>query len=361
VIGVGGRGFGAHAAAIDKLKEEGMNVAVVAVCDAYRPRMLKPSSATKQRLHEIPGTALRSKRGYRHDRHTRSPARYQPSTPSGLERMFIAKSRSPTGGSSISPNAWRRSEEIGTRLSTRLAGMSDGAWSLMKKLVQDGQIGQPIHAECGYFRVGDWANAACLSTIPTAQPGLDLDWEAFLAIRPSAPTTSAAFSAGACTKTTRAARSPTFPSFLYPVLSILGVTFPSKVVATGGKFRYEEREIPDTFNMLADYPEKITVACLGTQGNNHAGTADAARQPHPHHPRLEGTLTIEGNDVVFTPAEGSQKEAQRFPSSTARTGWDIGKPLSIAARSAIPTRCPPPTWPIMSNRSSDGDVGLQRR
>jgi hypothetical protein len=51
------------------------------------------------------------------------------------------------------------------------------------------------------------------------------------------------------------------------------VGFPKVVVATGGKFRYEEREVPDTFNMLIDYPERITVAVLGTQANDHPGTA----------------------------------------------------------------------------------------
>ena len=52
---------------------------------------------------------------------------------------------------------------------------------------------------------------------------------------------------------------------------MLGVTLPKMVVASGGLFRYPEREVPDTFNMLIDYPEKITVAVLGTQGNNDPG------------------------------------------------------------------------------------------
>ena len=47
---------------------------------------------------------------------------------------------------------------------------------------------------------------------------------------------------------------------LLPMVSMLPVTFPSLVVATGGMFRYVEREVPDTFNLLIDYPEKLTVA-----------------------------------------------------------------------------------------------------
>jgi predicted dehydrogenase len=105
-----------------------------------------------------------------------------------------------------------------------------------------------------------------------------------------------------------------FPHSFTPVLSILGVSFPSKVVATGGKFRYDEREIPDTFNMLIDYPEKITVAVLGTQGNNFPGVdGRGAGNRTPIIRGWEGTLTVEKEEVVFTPAEESKKEAKRFP------------------------------------------------
>jgi len=94
---------------------------------------------------------------------------------------------------------------------------------------------------------------------------------------------------------------------------MLGVTMPSTVVATGGKFRYEEREIPDTFNMLIDYPQKITVAVLGTQANDYPATgARGSAQRIPVIRGWEGTLTVQGNEIVFTPAEGSNKKAQRF-------------------------------------------------
>jgi predicted dehydrogenase len=104
-----------------------------------------------------------------------------------------------------------------------------------------------------------------------------------------------------------------FPHSLTPVVSVLGVTMPSTVVATGGKFRYQEREVPDTFNMLIDYPEKITVAVLGTQGNDYPGAGSrGSGQRLPVIRGWEGTLTIESNEIVFIPAQGSQKKPQRF-------------------------------------------------
>lgn len=317
VIGVGGRGFGAHAAAVDKLKEEGMNVAVVAVCDAYRPRMLNAIERYEvkgymkyQELLSDPNVDIVTiatpdhQHGYQAIDAVRAGKDVYCEKPVTHWRQF-----------DLTKRLAQEVKKSGRVFQLGSQGMSDGAWSLMKKLVQDGQIGQPIHAECGYFRVGDWGERGMPIDDPNAQPGLDLDWEAFLGDSPKLPYDVSRFfrwrmyedyAGGPVTDL--------FPHSYTPVLSILGVTFPSKVVATGGKFRYEEREIPDTFNMLADYPEKITVACLGTQGNNHAGTGGrGAGNRIPTIRGWEGTLTIEGNDVVFTPAEGSQKEAKRFP------------------------------------------------
>ena len=104
-----------------------------------------------------------------------------------------------------------------------------------------------------------------------------------------------------------------FPHSLTPTLYMLGVKMPAMAVAAGGKWRYEEREVPDTFNMLIDYPEKITVAVLGTQGNDYSGTGDrGAGGRIPVIRGWEGSLTIRDKEIVFIPAEGCKREAQKF-------------------------------------------------
>ena len=317
VIGVGGRGFGAHAAAIDHLRIQGMNVDVVAVCDTYRPRMQKAVDRFDAK-------------GYMDHRELLAD--------SNVDVVTIATPDHIHGYQAIDAvqagkdvycekpvTHWRQfdltkrlAEEV--RMSGRVfqlgsQGMSDGAWKLMKKLVRSGQIGQPIHAECGYFRVGDWGERGMPIDDPNVKPGADLDWEAFLGDSPKQPyDVSRYFRWRMYEDYAGGPVTDLFPHSYTPVLSILGVTFPSKVVATGGKFRYQEREIPDTFNMLVDYPEKITVAVLGTQGNNYAGTgARGAGSRIPVIRGWEGTLTVDESDVVFTPAEGSEKKPQRFP------------------------------------------------
>jgi len=150
---------------------------------------------------------------------------------------------------------------------------------------------------------------------PDAEPGPDLNWDAFVGDAPKRPFDVSRFfrwrmyedyAGGPATDL--------FPHSLTPVVSMLGVSMPSMVVATGGKFRYQEREVPDTFNMLIDYPEKITVAVLGTQGNNYNATdGRGAGGRIPVISGWEGSLTIKNKKIVFIPAEGSEKKAQRFP------------------------------------------------
>jgi len=193
-------------------------------------------------------------------------------------------------------------------------GMSDSAWQQMKKLIADGLIGQPIHAECGYFRVGDWGERGMSIDDPNAKAGAELNWDAFLGDAPKRPFDVSRFFRWRMYEDYAGGPSTDlFPHTLTPVVSMLPVTMPSVVVATGGKFRYQEREVPDTFNMLIDYPENITVAVLGTQGNDYPGIGSrGSGQRLPVIRGWEGTLTIENNEIVFTPAQGSQKKPQRF-------------------------------------------------
>lgn len=106
-----------------------------------------------------------------------------------------------------------------------------------------------------------------------------------------------------------------YPHCLTQVIDILGVTFPKTAVATGGIHRYDYklREVPDTFNMLAAYPEKISVSVLGTQGNDYQGTgARGSGQRIPIIRGWDGSLTIQNKEIVLIPPEGAKKEPRRF-------------------------------------------------
>ncbi|MCX5675168.1 MAG: Gfo/Idh/MocA family oxidoreductase, partial [Planctomycetota bacterium] len=215
-------------------------------------------------------------------------------------------------------------------------GMSDGAWHQIRKLVADGLIGQPIHAECGYFRVGDWGERGMPIDDPSAKPGPDLNWEAFLGDSTKRDFDVSRFfrwrmyedyAGGPVTDL--------FPHSLTPVVAMLGVTFPTLAVATGGMWRYTEREVPDTFNMLIDYPQKITVAVLGTQGTNDPtvpGRGAGGRIPIIR--GWDGSLTVSGKEIIFAPADGvKNKPRQTFPIEHGENNVDHWKNLLDCSRS----------------------------
>ena len=314
-IGCGGRSH-AHLKTIHYLKNQGANVDIVAASDAYQPRLQKV----------VDGYKAKGYMDYREllaDPNVDIVCIATPDHQHGYQAIDAVRA-----GKDVyceKPVTHWRQFELTKRLAAEVKktgrvfqlgtqGMSDSAWQQMKELIQDGLISQPVHAECGYFRVGDWGERGMPIDDASAKPGPELNWEVFLGDAPKRPFDISRFfrwrmyedyAGGPCTDL--------YPHVLTLVVSMLGVTMPSTVVATGGKFRYQEREVPDTFNMLIDYPEKITVAVLGTQANDYPATQSrGSGQRVPVIRGWDGTLTIERNEIVFIPAQGSKKKPQRF-------------------------------------------------
>jgi predicted dehydrogenase len=327
-LGVGFIGCGSrannHMQTIHWLKEDGGEaVEIVAMCDAYRPRMAKAADG-------FGGKQYTNYKGLLGDANVDIVCIATPDHQHGYQALDAIKA-----GKDVycekPVTHWRQFEltkklahevrKSGRVLQLGTQGMSDSAWHQMKKLVQQGRIGQPIHAECGYFRVGDWGERGMPIDDANAKPGKDLDWEAFLSDSPKREFDVSRYfrwrmyedyAGGPCTDL--------YPHSLTPVAHILGVKFPSMVAATGGKYRYQEREVPDTFNMLVDYPEGISVAVLGTQGNNYSsglGTRGAGNRI-PVIRGWEGTLTIIDNEITFIPRredwmiEASKEQPERI-------------------------------------------------
>ena len=337
LIGCGGRG-GSHLGVLKYLKDqEKVPVDVVAVCDAYRPRMKKAAEASG------------APKGYMDHRELLADPAVNivciatPDHIHGYQAIDAVKA-----GKDVycekPVTHWRQfdllkrlAEEVkksGRVFQLGSQGMSDGAWHQMKKLIQDGQIGQPIHAQCGYFRVGDWGERGMPIDDPNAKPGEDLNWEAFLGDSPKRPfDVSRYFRWRMYEDYAGGPVTDLYPHSLTPVISMLGVTLPSTVVATGGMFRYTEREVPDTFNMLIDYPQKITVSVMGTQGNNDPTMPGrGAGQQIPIIRGWEGSITVAGKDIVFAPAEGSKKQRQTFPIEHGENMGDHWKNLLDCSR-----------------------------
>ncbi len=194
-------------------------------------------------------------------------------------------------------------------------GMSDSAYHQVKVLIQQGKIGQPVHIECGFFRLGDWGERGMPIDDPNAKPGPDLDWEAFLGDAPKREFDVSRFFRWRMYEDYAGGMSTDlYPHTLTPIVYAIGVKFPSLVVATGGKLRYEEREIPDTFDMLVHYDGKIDLILIGTQANEYQGTALRGQNRVPIFRGWEGTITFDGDDIVIWPEKALKTQnPERIP------------------------------------------------
>jgi len=314
-IGCGGRS-NAHIKTVDYLKSQGANIDIVAACDAYRPRMQRVADGYKAKGYSDHRELLA-------DPNVDVVCIATPDHQHGYQAIDAIRA-----GKDVyceKPVTHWRQFELTKRLAAEVKksdsvfqlgtqGMYDSAWWQIRKLIQDGLIGRPVHAECGYFRVGDWGERGMPIDDADAKPGSDLNWDAFLGEAPKRTfDVSRYFRWRMYEDYAGGPSTDLFPHSLTPVLFMLGVNMPSSAVASGGMLRYEEREIPDTFNTLIDYPEKITVAVLGTQANDYPATgARGSGQRIPVIRGWEGTLTIENDEIVFIPAQGSNKKPQRF-------------------------------------------------
>jgi predicted dehydrogenase len=342
-IGAGGRA-GAHMAMVKHLRDnEGVAVDLVAVCDVYRPRR-------DQRQREF-GMA-RTYADYREllaDRDVDLVCIATPDHHHGHQALAAVQA-----GKDVyceKPVTHWRQFELTRQLADAVAAsdrlvqvgtqaMSDSAWHQMKKLVLDGLIGQPLSAEAGFFRVGDWGERGMPVDDPAATPGADLDWEAFLGDAPKREFSVDRFfrwrlfedyAGGPVTDL--------YPHCLAQVVDILGVGFPSDVVALGGihRYSYELRDVPDTFNLMAQYPGGVTISVLGTQANDYQTTGTrGAGQRCPVIRGWDGTLTIHANnrEIVFTPLRiTGAKPPQTFPIERGENNLDLWKNLLDCCRS----------------------------
>jgi predicted dehydrogenase len=180
------------------------------------------------------------------------------------------------------------------------------------------------------------------------RPGKDLNWEAFLGDAPQREFSVDRFfrwrlfedyAGGPATDL--------YPHSLTQVVHILDVDFPDTVVALGGIYRYSYklREVPDTFSLLAQYPEKITIAMLGTQANDHNTTPNrGAGKRQPVIRGWDGTLTIHNNkEILFTPLRiKGAKKPQRFPIERPESMIDYFRHFLDCSRAGNPD-----TWSKM--------------
>ena len=323
-IGVGGRGS-SHVATVQRLGQAGEKLKVVAVCDAFRYRLDESAKAsgakgyrkhaelladsnvdvvciaTPDRLH-VPQAIDAIRAGK--DVYCEKPMGHW--TQFNLSKQFYEETL-----------RLKRIVQIGNQ------GNSSPTWQKVKDLVGQGAIGRVQLVNAGFFRCGDWGERMPIAD-PEAKPGPDLDWEAFLGDAPKVPFSVQRFfswrkyldyAGGPCTDL--------LPHLFTPFASAIGLKFPARAVASGGIFKYTtyDREVPDTFNMCLDYPEKLSVVVVSTLANDYVS------EPAIHGD--DGTLTLQNpgewnvgiDSVTIVPRKGERQVFPMQKSDTTVAHW----------------------------------------
>jgi predicted dehydrogenase len=146
-------------------------------------------------------------------------------------------------------------------------------WWKAKKAIADGMIGKMIMSQGSYHRnsiEGEWNWPIDANAGPNGKGDDYIDWEAWLGPAPKRPWDADRFfrfrkywdySGGIAT------------DLFFHVVAPLNICwdkpqFPTRVVASGGIYAFPDREVPDTFHLLAEYPEGHSLVLSSSMANS---------------------------------------------------------------------------------------------
>jgi predicted dehydrogenase len=267
-IGCGGMGT-SHLRALVKMKETD-NLEVVAVCDVYRKHL--------DRAVEITGaTPYQDYRKLLDDKkidyvliatpeHWHAPMIL--AAAQAGKHIYCEKPMAQTAEQAKRVVA--QIERSKVKMQVGVQGMSDDSYETAHRYVKEGALGDVVIAQIDYSRnySGDfWAGPLD----PDVRPGVNLDWKAWLGPAPKRPFDPDRFqywrrywdySGGIA--------SDLFIHRVTRIIKALGLDFPERGAACGGKWHFKQSaaEIPDTFNILLDYPGGPTVLLVSSMAND---------------------------------------------------------------------------------------------
>ncbi len=295
VIGCGGMAKG-HMQSLLKMRESD-NVEIVAVCDIYEKRLDEAAQLTGGKPYKNYRQLLANNGIDYVLIATPEHWHYQMTMDAACAGKHIYCEKPMTQTSQQAKKVVARIDQTGVKMQVGVQGMSDDSYEMAYKCVQEGALGKVVLAQIDYSRNYEdefWA----YPIDEEVRPGVNLDWKAWLGPAPNRPFDPKRFfrwrhywdySSGIA--------SDLFVHRVTRIIKSLGLTFPSYGVATGGKFFFTKSpaEIPDTFNILLDYPQGLTVQLISTMANDT---------------KVEHMLRGHKATLFFTP-EGFEVKAQR--------------------------------------------------
>ena len=304
VIGCGGMG-NAHIGALQSLKNGGYPVDIVAVSDVYQPRLDAAAARTG-------GTPFKD---YRRILERKDVDAVSIATPDHWHsRMAVEAADAGKDVYCEKPMThWRNLSEaqdvvaaiarnkrvmqVGTQF------MSSSIWEQANERITAGAIGTLVHAQASDLRNGPIGVYDPKSNDGQADPTKNLDWAMWLGPakkRAWEPGRFFAFRSfwdysGGC-------GTDFLPHLLTPLVRTMGLQFPKRVTATGGRYTLEDgREIPDIFTITMEYPEGPSVLLVASLAND-SGLPMVVRGNR-------GTINLELNSASIQPQRSAGNDA----------------------------------------------------
>ncbi|MFB3828982.1 MAG: Gfo/Idh/MocA family protein [Bryobacteraceae bacterium] len=153
-------------------------------------------------------------------------------------------------------------------------GMSYPATHIMREIVERGEIGDIVWAQGTSARnsvAGEWNYPIEAEGTPET-----IDWKRWLGAAPARPFSAERFfrwrkywdySGGIATDL--------FYHTLAPILYVMGAQLPTRVTASGGVYVHKDREVPDTYATLIEYPNfyiNLSGSTANAQARENHGT-----------------------------------------------------------------------------------------
>jgi predicted dehydrogenase len=292
LIGCGGLATGAHMPALMKMKESD-NCEIVAACDVYQPRldnMVKETGAKPFKDYR----AMLEQKDIDYVTIVTPEHWHAQMTLDALDAGKHVYCEKPmTWSTDQAKKVVAKVKSTNLKLQVGVQGMSDDSYETAQRYIKEGALGKVVAAQIDYsrnYKHDFWSG----EYDPNCKPGVNLDWEAFLGPAPKRPFEPDRFfywrrywdySGGIATDL--------FVHRITRLIRALDLKFPDKVVGTGGKNFWvdSKAEIPDTFNMMCDYPGGINVTVMSSMAND---------TPIPHVIRgHEGTLEFTRTGFVI--------------------------------------------------------------
>jgi len=272
-IGIGGRGSGLLGQALD-LSEKGGGIQVVAVCDVYQKRLNRAAQRAKGAKACMDFEEILDRPDIDAVIIATPDHWHAPIAIAAMKKGKDVYCEKPmTHTVEEAREMCRVAKETGAVVQVGSQTTSQDQWHKAQKVIADGMLGKLIMSQGSYHRnnvEGQWNWPMDADAGPTATGAAFINWKKWLGAAPERPYDADRFfrfrkywdySGGIATDL--------FYHVMAPLTLCWGKPeFPIRVVGTGGIWAFHDRDVPDTFMLMADYPSGHSVVLSSSMAND---------------------------------------------------------------------------------------------